>query len=248
MDDTNGSWFPRERQNSNPFHFTSGHEVAPKTANGTAHILNKAPFVFPEKEVKTAPSPKPGRRTRKLSLFSFHFNSKEKEEKGRTRRASQPSYGNQPSPTLSPPMLDMWPNENSHNGSLNSLDSSPSNSRKCSSVVGLVERENLAIQDIIQETLKLQFENVTEYKREICDRLAKNVSQLVKRRVEVMKEAVRLPCKIVSVVYVGAIRDHGIEVVSQALLESDKDNFTVASYRNGKVFAVGGIMVIPLEK
>lgn len=246
MDDVlNTSWTPRERKNSNPFRFTSGHEAAPKSSNGTANIFNNNAFPMPEKEAKIAPSPKPGRRARKLSLFSFHFNSKEKEEKGKTRRNSQPAYGSHPSPTtLTPPVSDIWPSENS----LNSVESSPSNSRKCSSVMAPVERENLAIQDIIQETLKLQFENVTEYKREICDRLAKNVCQLVKRRVEVMKEAMRLTCKIVSVVYVGAIRDHGIEVVSQALLESDKDNFTVASYRNGKVFAVGGIMVIPLDK
>lgn len=249
MEDANYVWPMRERKNSNPFHFTSGHEAAPKVSTGTANVSNNAAFTFPEKEVKIAPSPKPARRTRKLSLFSFHLNSKEKEDKGKSRRNSQPSYLSQPSPTtLSAPSLDTWPSDVGSNGSLSSLASSPSNSRKCSSVTGVVERENLEIQDIIQETLKLQFENVTEYKRELCDRLAKNVSELVKRRVEVMKEAMRLPCKIVSVVYVGAIRDCGIAVVSQALLDSDKDNFTVASYRNGKVFAVGGIMVIPLEK
>lgn len=250
MDDSNGLWIPRERQNSNPFHFNSGHEAAPPS-NETENIFNNTPFKLSEKEAKIAPSPKPTRRARKLSLFSFHFNSKEKEDKGRIRRASQPSYyGGNPSPTTLSPPMDLWPSEKTacSTGSLNSLESSPSNSRKCSAVAGLVERENLVIQDIIQETLKLQFENVMEYKREICDRLAKNVCQLVKRRVEVMKEAAKLPCKIVSVVYVGAIRDQGIEVFSQALLESDKDNFTVASYRNGKVFAVGGIMVIPLEK
>ena len=250
MDDANYLWSPRERKNSNPFHFTSGHEAAPKISNGTTNIFSNATFTFQEKETKIAPSPKPGRRARKLSLFSFHLNSKEREEKGRTRRNSQPLYANQPSPTtLSASLLDACSSDkDSTSGSLSSLASSPSSSRKCSSVMAVVERENLAIQDIIQETLKLQFESVTEYKREICDRLAKNVSQLVKRRVEVMKEAMRLPCKIVSVVYVGAIRDHGIEVASQALLDSDKDNFSVASYRNGKVFAVGGIMVIPLEK
>lgn len=252
MDDANCLWLSRERKNSSLFHFTSGHEVLQKVSDGTASLLQNTVFPLPEKEAKITPSPKHGRRTRKLSLFSFHLNSKEKEDKGKTRRNSQPaSFINQPSPTtLLPPILDMLPNTDKadSNGSLSSLASSPSSSRKCSSVMGVVERENLAIQDIIQETLKLQFENVTEYKRDICDRLAKNVSQLVKRRVEVMKEAMRLPCKIVSVVYVGAIRDHGIEIVSQASLESDKDNFTVASYRNGKVFAVGGVMVIALEK
>ena len=252
MDDTNGSWIPRERQNSNPFRFTSGHEEVPRN-HETEKNCNSAPFKVPEKEATPAPSPRPARRSRKLSLFSFHFNSKEKEDKGKTRRASQPSYnyGTTPSPTTLSAPIELWSRENTvSTGSLNSfssLDSSPTNSRKCSSVTCLVERENLVIHDIIQETLKLQFENVMEYKREICDRLAKNVCQLVKRRVEVMKEATKLPCKIVSVVYVGAIRDYGIEVLSQALLDSDKDNFTVASYRNGKVFAVGGIMVIPLD-
>lgn len=244
MDETNGSWFPRERQNSNPFHFTSGHEVIQRASSGGPNIYSNT---FPEK-VETKLSPKPGKRTRKLSLFSFHFNSKSNsEDKGRVRRSSQPAF-TQPLPTSLSPDPDLWMASLKPTGSQNSLDSSPSSSRKCSSVLGPIERENIAIQDIIQETLKLQFENVTEYNRESCDRLGKNVCQLVKRRVEAMKETARQRCKIVSVVYVGAIRDHGIGVASQALLEADKDNFTVASYRNGKVFTVGGIMVIPLAK
>lgn len=246
MDETNGSWFPRERQNSNPFHFTSGHEVS-RSSSATNIYGNSSFTAFPEK-AETKFSPKPGKRTRKLSLFSFHFNSKSNsEERGKVRRSSQPAF-NQPSPTTLSPDPDVWMASLKPTGSQNSLDSSPSSSRKCSSVLGPIERENIAIHDIIQETLKLQFENVTEYNRDACDRLGKNVCQLVKRRVEAMKEATRQRCKIVSVVYVGAVRDHGIQVASQALLEADKDNFTVASYRNGKVFTVGGIMVIPLEK
>lgn len=246
MEETNGPYFPRERQNSNPFHFTSGHEATQRTNNVT-NIYNASSF--PEKEPRF--SPKPGKRTRKLSLFSFHFNSKSNsEEKGRLRRSSQPSFKQTPPPTPLPDPSDLWltPLANSRPGSENSLDSSPCSSRKDSSVLGPVERENISIQEIIQETLKLQFDCVTEYDRDECDRLGKNVCQLVKRRVEAMKEATKTRCKIVSVVYVGAVRDFGIEVACQALLEADKDNFTVASYRNGKVFAVGGIIVIPLEK
>ena len=244
MEETNGSWFPRERQNSNPFHFTSGHEVSQRSSTGGTNIGSNT---FPEK-ADTKFSPKPGKRARKQSLFSFHFNSKSNsEDRGRVRRSSQPAYC-QPSATTLSPDADVWTTSLKPTGSQNSLNSSPSSSRKSSSVLGPVERENIAIQDILQETLKLQFENVTEYNREACDRLGKNVCQLVKRRVEAMKEATRQRCKIVSVVYVGAVREHGIEVASQALLEADKDNFTVASYRNGKVFTVGGIMVIPLEK
>lgn len=249
MDELNGAWHSRERKNSNPFHFTSGHEASQRESNGTPNILNgNTAFTFiPEKEVK------PSKRTRKMSLFSFHFNSKSSSEdsKGRVRRSSQPAF-NQPSPTSLSSDQDVWPlaSLNNHTGSQSSLDSTPCSSRKCSAVSGPVnvDRENIVIHDIIQETLKLQFENVTEYNREACDRLGKNVCQLVKRRVEAMKETSRQSCKIVSVVYVGAVRDHGIEVASQALLDADKDNFTVASYRNGKVFTVGGIMVIPLEK
>ena len=233
------SFCPRERQNSNPLCFKSGHEVPQRTHNGT-NILNNN-FALPEKETKS--SPKPSKRTRKLSLFSFHFNSKS-DEKGKMRRCSQPANSFISPPTLMP-NVDEEPNIS---GSFSSLDSSPSLSRKCSSVQGTVEKENAVIHDIIQETLKCQFENVTEYNREVCDRLGKNVCQLVKRRVEVLKEAGRQTCKIVSVVYVGAVRDRGIQVASQALLEAEKDNFTAASYRNGHVFAVGGVIVVSLDK
>lgn len=63
-----------------------------------------------------------------------------------------------------------------------------------------------------------------------------------------MKEVIKICCKIVLVVYVGVVRDFGMEVVCQVFLEVDKDNFMVVSYRNGKVFVVGGIIVILLEK
>ena len=129
MDETNGSWFPRERQNSNPFHFTSGHEVS--RSNSATNIYGNSSFTaFPEK-AETKFSPKPGKRTRKLSLFSFHFNSKSNsEERGKVRRSSQPAF-HQPSPTTLSPDPDVWMASLKPTGSQNSLDSSPSSSRKC---------------------------------------------------------------------------------------------------------------------
>ena len=261
MDRATDVCFFRERCNSNPMHFTSGLESEPDSPP------DSPPVYVPLKRLEVPPterkpsSPKPNKRTRKMSLFSFHFNSKQekshsedKHEKSepkptRTRRISTPSR-------ISPMPYEDRASKfsfSSFHGSLtgsttssvnNSRESSPPLSRKSSerTYSNGVERENNSIRDIIFETLKLQFEGVTTYDREICDRLGKNVSQLVKRRVEVMKESLGLQCKIVTVVYVAAVRDKGIEVVSQCLLDADKDNFTAASFRNGHIFVIGAVM------
>ncbi|EDO46965.1 predicted protein, partial [Nematostella vectensis] len=61
------------------------------------------------------------------------------------------------------------------------------------------------------------------------------ISQRVEGRV---KSAVKSGTKIVSVVYIGEIRDQGIEITSQCLWDSKSDNFATASFRNKSLFAV----------
>ena len=254
-----GVCFTRERCNSNPLHFTSGHESEPDSPPESPPLKNLDVEQSEKDLTKKPTSPKPNKRTRKMSLFSFHFNSKqeksqsdEKHEKAetkatRTRRISTPSRIS-PLPCEVPKF-----SFSSFHGSLtgsttssqtSSRESSPPPLRRTSErdYSNAVEKENNCIRDIIFETLKLQFEGVTSYDREICDRLGKNVSQMVKRRVEVMKESLGLQFKIVAVVYVAAVKDKGIEVVSQCLLDTDRDNFTAASFRNGHIFVMGAVM------
>lgn len=265
----------QERKASDPIQFHSGHEkdISPlpsprsPTSGSSGFYIDKRSSEKGEKWRKN--SPKPSKRTRKISLFSqLHFNSRSEDKQNKSRKISCPTIS---SLIHGPAGLPMGFTEDAILPDLSSdsstssvqsqqsassipsrlsVDSSPFLSRKKSSSTSCnngIDREIACIKDIILETLSLQFENVTEYKREVCDKLGKNVSELVRRRVEIMKEALCQPCKVVSLVYVGAVRDNGIDAATQALLDNDKDIFTAACYRNGHVFAMCAIIVVALD-
>ncbi|XP_048590399.1 dynein light chain Tctex-type 5-B-like [Nematostella vectensis] len=254
------TYYTRERSNSNPLQFHSGTEheqvtppCSPPYNGGSANQLSPI-----DKSRKNSPKAK---RSRKLSLFSqFHFNTKSSDEKhGKPRRISSPSASSKDKDLIEVDFDSC--SSTSSQISMHSLPSipqgrcletSPAPSRKTSAqststAQSAVEKENAQIRDIIIETLKIQFENVTEYNREVCDKLSKNVCQWVKRRIEIMKEGSGQTCKIVSLVYVGAVRGNGIEFASQAMVDFERDNFTAGCYRNGHIFAMAGIMVIVLD-
>ena len=230
-------WIKRKRQNSNPYNFASGHESdsSPPDSPGFSSF---GPQKQEEEPLKC--SNKVSKRSRKMSLFSFSFTSKTDDRMARFWRGIS-----QTSPFSQTELRGTKFKSAAGEGEGPGVKSSKAGAlATCSRV----ELENKVLQEILQDTLKQQFDCVLEYKREVCDRLAKNVSQLVKRRVEVFKESASRGFKIVSLVYVGAVKDEGIAVASQALLQSETDNFTVASYRNGHLFAVAGVMTVPIEK
>lgn len=268
--------YTREGTISDPLHFHSGNESdiickptrSPFGIQGSYFRSERSLAAVDKKDKsdKRKVSPKP-KRTRKISLFSqFHFNGK---SDSKSRKVSAPTISSLV-PCSSFPLgypEDIVPDfsSDSSTSSMQSIQSSlslplqltvdnsslfsrrKSNNICVTSSVASCEKEKQVLKDIILETLMLQFENVTQYKREICDKLGKNVSELVRRRVEIMKEAKGQSCKVVTLVYVGAVRNNGIDIATQALIENDRDLFTAASYRNGHVFAVATAMVVALD-
>jgi len=259
-----------ETKTSDPLQFHSGHEcelvcespqLHPRSPFGIHGSQFHTERSLSEKkdrnDIKRKLSPKP-KRQRKISLFSqFHFNGR---SDSKSRKVSAPTIS-----SLVPCSLgytdEILPDfsSDSSNSSIQSFQSSSSLpvpltiehssifNRKPSTSNCVTASDNHTLKDIIMETLTLQFENVTEYKRDICDKLSKNVSELVRRRIEIMMEAHGQSCKVVTLVYVGAVRDKGIDIATQALLEIDKDLFTAASHRNGHVFAVAAAMVVTFD-
>ncbi|KAK3755896.1 hypothetical protein QZH41_001186 [Actinostola sp. cb2023] len=246
-----------EKKASDPIQFRSGHE---SDAYSSPLPSPRSPYGSPGPCLNTIDKreKKPSKRTRKISLFSqFHFNARSDDKHGKSRKVSAPTISSLvpcSTMTLGYTEADILPDLSS-DSSTSSVQSQQSSSSlpvlltvdnasflsrpKSSGTCSANDKETASIRYIILETLSLQFENVTEYKREICDKLGKNVSELVRRRVEIMKEGLGQPCKVVTVVYVGAVRDNGIDVATQAILDNDKDIFTAGCYRNGHVFAHG---------
>ena len=96
------------------------------------------------------------------------------------------------------------------------------------------------IKQIITEELhKLLFD--CEYDSDRCVAQCANISRAVESRVN---ETTPRETKVVAVVYIGEIRDQGLEITSQCLWDPDTDNFVTASFRSQTLFAVCTVFTV----
>ena len=91
------------------------------------------------------------------------------------------------------------------------------------------------IRDLIQKILSSHLDNM-EYNHEICGAKCKTISQMIENDV---KSLYSVQYKITALVYIGAIRDRGIEMASQCVWNPSTDSFVMASYDNDSLFATG---------
>ena len=91
------------------------------------------------------------------------------------------------------------------------------------------------IRDLIQEVLSSHLDNM-EYNHEICGAKCKTISQTIENCV---KSLFSTQYKITALVYIGAIRDRGIEMASQCLWNPSTDSFVMATFDNHSLFATG---------
>ena len=80
-----------------------------------------------------------------------------------------------------------------------------------------------------------------DYDSQRCVAQCAAISQAVESRV---KEITPPETKVVSVVYIGEIRDQGLEITSQCLWDPDSDNFVTASFRSKALFAVCTVFTV----
>ena len=91
------------------------------------------------------------------------------------------------------------------------------------------------IRDLIQQVLSSHLDNM-EYNHEICGAKCKTISQTIENGVKSLFNA---QYKITVLVYIGAIRDRGIEMASQSLWNPSTDSFVMATFDNNSLFATG---------
>lgn len=91
---------------------------------------------------------------------------------------------------------------------------------------------------VIEEVLSSYLKEFPKYKHNICGRLCKLISDLIKCRIE---EVCGRQYKITVNVFLGEIRDEGIDAASQCTLTPVLDKFATASYKNESLFAVGTV-------
>ncbi|EDO33654.1 predicted protein, partial [Nematostella vectensis] len=88
---------------------------------------------------------------------------------------------------------------------------------------------------IIAEMLNAHLQNV-EYNHRLCCEKGRLISQAIERSVK------SLNCcqyKVTALVFIGAVRDKGIELASQCAWDPDTDYFAMATFTNETLFASG---------
>lgn len=105
-------------------------------------------------------------------------------------------------------------------------------------------KDELETQEIIRRVIVEELDRLlseVDYQGERCVAQCTEISQAVESRV---KSITPEQTKVLSVVYIGEIRDQGIEITSQCLWDPDTDNFVSASFRSDTLFAVCTVFTV----
>ena len=96
------------------------------------------------------------------------------------------------------------------------------------------------LKQIISEELTRAL-NDCDYESEKCVGQCIAISQAVESKVKRLKG---IDTKVVVVVYIGEIRDQGIEVTTQCLWNPEDDSFATSSYRNKTLFSLCTVFTV----
>ena len=105
-------------------------------------------------------------------------------------------------------------------------------------------QDELESQEVIRHIITEELDRSLfdcDYDSERCVAQCADISQAVESRV---KEITPQETKVLAVVYIGEIRDQGLEITSQCLWDPETDNFVTASFRSKTLFAVCTVFTV----
>lgn len=103
---------------------------------------------------------------------------------------------------------------------------------------------NTRIKEIIATVLASHLDNLSEYNPKTCGEKCRLISQTIEKSV---KSLCRFQYKVMALVFIGAIRDQGIQVASQCHWNPNSDHFTMATYKNDSLYASGIVFATVYE-
>ena len=125
------------------------------------------------------------------------------------------------------------PEDDSH-----SLDTLPQ--KLCRARLIEPNSENYMIQECVREELQA-FLHDKQFCSRSCQRWCLDLSQNIKSCVHRMKDC---ESKIACVVYIGALRGHGVHAAAQCIWTPNVDNFITVNYKNHSMMAVASVLAI----
>lgn len=100
--------------------------------------------------------------------------------------------------------------------------------------------ENYMIQECVKEELQA-FLHDKQFCSRSCQQWCLELSQNIKTSVHRMKDC---QSKIACVVYIGALRGHGVHAAAQCIWTPNDDNFIAVNYKNRSMIAVASVLAI----
>lgn len=102
------------------------------------------------------------------------------------------------------------------------------------------KNENYTIQECVKEELQA-FLHDKQFCSKSCQQWCLELSQNIKTCVHRMKNC---ESKIACVVYIAALRDHGVHAAAQCIWTPNDDNFITVNYKNRSMIAVASVLAI----
>ena len=107
------------------------------------------------------------------------------------------------------------------------------------------KQTDVHLKEVLKQVLTSHILKMDDYSLPKCDRLGRSVCKIITRLFGGAIKTTDRQQKITCLVYIGAVKDNGIHIATQALCCPAEDIFTTASFRNESVFGMAVVIVVP---
>ena len=105
---------------------------------------------------------------------------------------------------------------------------------------------DIHLQEMLEEVLRSHLLALDDYSTTSCDRASRSICKIITRLLGgAVKRTDDGQRKLACLVFIGAVRDNGIEMATQAQWCPEEDTFAAASYRNESVYGMAVVIATP---
>lgn len=108
--------------------------------------------------------------------------------------------------------------------------------------------DDIRLQEMLEEVLRSHILNMDDYSPTSCDRASRSICKIITRLLgdrDSEKRPGEGQRKLACLVYIGAVRDSGIQMAAQALWCPEEDTFAAAGFRNDSVYGFVVVIATP---
>ena len=136
--------------------------------------------------------------------------------------------------------------ENSCNNRPQRSGDSETKSRDENSKGNFFKEDDVHLQEMLEEVLRSHLLTMDDYSPPSCARASRSICKIITRLLGgAVKRTGDGQRKLACLVYIGAVRDNGIQMAAQALWCPEEDTFATAGFRNESVYGLAVVIATP---